>query len=108
MALLVFGKQSATFPPGDDGTKVPPTAEVQEEDLMKITDGLPLVVPRFASPSQAVCVPTLLYNLGAAVAAQDMGCTIISAGEDQPVIGGIVRELSDLARDSSHNDPEIE
>ena len=75
---------------------------------MKITDGLPLFVPRFASPSQVVCIPTLSYNLGAALAAPDMGCTIIAAHEDQSVIGGIVRVLCDLASDSPHNDPEIE
>ena len=67
-----------------------------------------LVVPRFSSPSQVVCIATLSYNLGAAVAALDMRCTIISADEDQPVIGSIVRELSHLASDSSHNAPEIE
>ena len=41
------------------------------------------------------------------MAALDMGCTIIAADEDRSVIGSSVRELSHLASDSSHNDPEI-
>ena len=75
---------------------------------MEITDGLPLVVARFASPGQVVCVPTITDNRGAAVAALESGCTIIAADEDQSVIDDIVRELSDLARDSSSNDPDSE
>ena len=75
---------------------------------MEITDGPPLVVPRFTSPSQVVCILTLSDNRSAAVAALDMGCTIIAADDDQSVIDDIIRELSDLASDSSHNDPESE
>ena len=75
---------------------------------MEITDGLPLIVSRFTSPGQVVCIPTLTDNRGAVVAALESGCTVIAADEDQSVIDDIVRELSDLARDSSHNDPESE
>ena len=108
LALLVLGKHAATFPPGDDVIEVPAPADVPGDGLMEITDGLPLIVSRFTSPGQVVCIPTLTDNRGAVVAALESGCTVIAADEDQSVIDDIVRELSDLARDSSHNDPESE
>ena len=74
---------------------------------MEITDGLPLVLSRFPFPGQVVCIPTITDNPGAVVAALESGCTVIAADEDQSVID-IVREVSDLARDSSSNDPDSE
>ena len=105
VALLVFGKHGATLPPGDDVIEVPPPARVPEDGLMEITDGLPLVVSRFASPGQVVCIPTLSDNRSAVVAAVASGCNVIAADEDQSVLDDIIRELSKTARNSSHSDP---
>ena len=75
---------------------------------MEITDGLPLVLSRFPFPGQVVCIPTITDNPGAVVAALESGCTVIAADEDQSVIDDIVREVSDLERDSSSNDSDSE
>ncbi len=62
---------------------------------MEIKDGLPLVVSRFASRGQTLCIPTLADNGSAVVAALEAGCTVI------------VREASEPA-DDSFVDPESE
>ena len=72
-----------------------------------IKDGLPLVVSRFASRGQTLCIPTLADNGSAVVAALEAGCTVIGADEDQSVIDVIVREASEPA-DDSFVDPESE
>ena len=106
LALLVFGKHAATLPPGDDVIEVPAPPDVPGDGLMEITDGLPLLVARFANGG-SVCIPNLSDNRGSAVAAVKSGCTVIAADEDQSVIDDFVREFSGLARDSS-NDPDSE
>ena len=106
VALLVFGKHTAKLPPGDDVIEVPASAHVPEDGPMEITDGLPLVLSRFASPGQVVCIPTLSDNRGAVVAAVESGCTLIAADEDQSVIDDIISELSHLTSDPSSIDPE--
>ena len=106
LALLVFGKHAATLPPGGDVIEVPAPADVPGDGLMEITDGLPLLVARFANGG-SVCIPNLSDNRGSAVAAVKSGCTVIAADEDQSVIDDVVREFSGLARDSS-NDPDSE
>ena len=106
LALLVFGKHAATLPPGDDVIEVPAPPDVPGDGLMEITDGLPLLVARFANGG-SVCIPNLSDNRGSAVAAVKSGCTVIAADEDQSVIDHFVREFSGLARDSS-NDPDSE
>ena len=107
VALLVLGKHAATLPPGGDVIEVPAPADVPEDGLMEITDGLPLLVARFANGG-SVCIPNLSDNRGSAVAAVKSGCTVIAADEDQSVIDDFVREFSSLARDSSSNDPDSE
>ena len=106
LALLVLGKHAATLPPGGDVIEVPAPADVPGDGLMEITDGLPLLVARFANGG-SVCIPNLSDNRGSAVAAVKSGCTVIAADEDQSVIDDVVREFSGLARDSS-NDPDSE
>ena len=106
VALLVLGKHAATLPPGGDVIEVPAPADVPGDGLMEITDGLPLLVARFANGG-SVCIPNLSDNRGSAVAAVKSGCTVIAADEDQSVIDDFVREFSGLARDSS-NDPDSE
>ena len=106
VALLVLGKHAATLPPGGDVIEVPAPADVPGDGLMEITDGLPLLVARFANGG-SVCIPNLSDNRGSAVAAVKSGCTVIAADEDQSVIDDVVREFSGLARDSS-NDPDSE
>ena len=107
-ALLVFGKQAAMLPEGDDVIEVPAPAGGMADDFMDLKDCLPLVVARFASRGQTLCIPTLTDNGGAVVAALAAGCTVIAADEDQSVIDVIVSELSDLTKDSSSNDPDSE
>ena len=106
VALLVFGKHAAALPPGDDVIEVPASAHAPEDGPMEITDGLPLVLSRFASPGQVVCIPTLSDNRGAVVAAVASNCTVIAADEDQSVIDDIISELSHLTSDPSSMDPE--
>ncbi len=106
LALLVFGKHAAALPPGDDVIEVPASADVPGDGPMEIRDGLPLVLSRFASPDQVVCIPTLSDNRGAVVAAVESGCTVIAADEDQSVIEDIISELSHLTSDPSSIDPE--
>ena len=107
-ALLVFGKQGATLPDGDDVIEVPAPADGMADDFMDLKDCLPLVVAKFASRGQTLCIPILTDNCGAVVAALAAGCTVIGADEDQSVTDHIVKELSDLKKDSSSNDPESE
>ena len=107
-ALLVFGKQGAVLPQGDDIIEVPVPAGGIADNFMDLKDCLPLVVARFASRGQTLCIPTLTDNCGAVVAALAAGCTVIGADEDQSVIDHIVKELSDLKKDSSSNDPDSE
>ena len=107
-ALLVFGKQGATLPEGDDIIKVPAPAGGMADGFMDLKDCLPLVIAKFASRGQTLCIPTLTDNCGAVVAALSAGCTVIAADEDQSVIDHIVRELSNLETNSSSNDPESE
>ena len=107
-ALLVFGKQGAVLPQGDDIIEVPAPAGGIADNFMDLKDCLPLVVARFASRGQTLCIPTLTDNCGAVVAALAAGCTVIAADEDQSVIDHIVKELSDLKKDSSSNDPDSE
>ena len=73
---------------------------------MEIKDGLPLVVARFASRGQTLCIPTLTDNGGAVVAALAAGCTVIGTEEDQSVIDDVVRRVSKPTDDSSPDDPE--
>ena len=107
-ALLVFGKKRAVLPQGDDIIEVPAPAGGIADNFMDLKDCLPLVVARFASRGQTLCIPTLTDNCGAVVAALAAGCTVIAADEDQSVIDHIVKELSDLKKDSSSNDPDSE
>ena len=107
-ALLVFGKPGAILPEGDDIIEVPVPAGGTADGFMALKDCLPLVVAKFASRGQTICIPTLTDNCGAVVAALAAGCTVIAADEDQSVIDHIVKELSDLEKDSSSNDPESE
>ena len=105
-ALLVFGKQGATLPEGDDVIEVPAPADGMADDFMDLKDCLPLVVARFASRGQKLCIPTLTDNCGAVVAALAAGCTVIGADEDQSVIDDVVRRVSEPTDDSSPDDPE--
>ena len=104
----MFGKPGATLPEGDDIIEVPAPAGGTADDFMDLKDCLPLVVAKFASRGQTICIPTLTDNCGAVVAALAAGCTVIAADEEQSVIDHIVKELSDLEKDSSSNDPESE
>ena len=106
-ALLAFGKSGAKLPPGGDVIEVPDPGSNTENRTMEIKDGLPLVVSRFASRGQTLCIPTLANNGSAVVAALEAGCTVIGADEDQSVIDVIVREASEPA-DDSFVDPESE
>ena len=105
-ALLVFGKQGAVLPQGDDIIEVPAPAGGIADDFMDLKDCLPLVVARFASRGQTLCIPTLTDNCGAVVAALAAGCTVIAADEDQSVIDDVVRRVSEPTDDSSPDDPE--
>ena len=105
-ALLVFGKQGAKLPEGDDVIEVPAPAGGMADDFMDLKDCLPLVVARFASRGQTLCIPTLTDNGGAVVAALAAGCTVIGADDDQSVIDDVVRRVSEPTDDSSPVDPE--
>ena len=107
-ALLVFGKQAAMLPEGDDVIEVPAPAGGMADDFMDLKDCLPLVVAKFASRGQTLCIPTLTDNEGAVVAALAAGCTVIGADEDQSVIDDVVRRVSEPMDDSSPDDPESE
>ena len=107
-ALLVFGKQGATLPDGDDVIEVPAPADGMADDFMDLKDCLPLVVAKFASRGQTLCIPILTDNCGAVVAALAAGCTVIGADEDQSVIDDVVRRVSEPTDDSSPDDPESE
>ena len=107
-ALLVFGKQGATLPEGDDVIEVPAPADGMADDFMDLKDCLPLVVAKFASRGQTLCIPILTDNCGAVVAALAAGCTVIGADEDQSVIDDVVRRVSEPMDDSSPDDPESE
>ena len=107
-ALLTFGKSGAKLPPGGDVIEVPAPADDPADGLMEIKDGLPLVVARFASRGQTLCILTLTDNGGAVVAALAAGCTVIGADEDQSVIDDVVRRVSEPMDDSSPDDPESE
>ena len=107
-ALLVFGKKAAKLPEGDDVIEVPAPAGGMADDFMDLKDCLPLVVARFASRGQTLCIPTLTDNGGAVVAALAAGCTVIGADDDQPVIDDVVRRVSEPTHDSSPDDPESE
>ena len=104
-ALLVFGKQGAVLPQGDDIIEVPAPAGGMADNFMDLKDCLPLVVARFASRGQTLCIPTLTDNCGAVVAALAAGCTVIAADEDQSVIDDVVRRVSEPTDDSSPDDP---
>ena len=82
-ALLVFGKPGAILPEGDDIIEVPAPAGGMADDFMDLKDCLPLVVAKFASRGQTICIPTLTDNCGAVVAALAAGCTVIAADEEQ-------------------------
>ena len=105
-ALLVFGKQGAMLPEGDDVIEVPAPAGGMADDFMDLKDCLPLVVARFASRGQTLCIPILTDNCGAVVAALATGCTVIGADEEQSVIDDVVRRVSEPTDDSSPDDPE--
>ena len=105
-ALLVFGKQGAKLPEGDDVIEVPAPAGGMADDFMDLKDCLPLVVARFASRGQTLCIPILTDNCGAVVAALATGCTVIGADEEQSVIDDVVRRVSEPTDDSSPDDPE--
>ena len=105
-ALLVFGKPGAKLPEGDDVIEVPAPAGGMADDFMDLKDCLPLVVARFASRGQTLCIPILTDNCGAVVAALAAGCTVIGADEDQSVIDDVVRRVSAPTDDSSPDDPE--
>ena len=107
-ALLTFGKSGAKLPLGGDVIEVPAPADDPADGLMEIKDGLPLVVARFASRGQTLCIPTLTDNGGAVVAALAAGCTVIGTDEDQSVIDDVVRRVSKPTDDSSPDDPESE
>ena len=107
-ALLVFGKQGAKLPEGDDVIEVPAPAGGMADDFMDLKDCLPLVVARFASRGQTLCIPILTDNCGAVVAALAAGCTVIGADEEQSVIDDVVRRVSEPTHDSSPDDPESE
>ena len=107
-ALLVFGKQGAVLPQGDDIIEVPAPAGGIADNFMDLKDCLPLVVARFASRGQTLCIPILTDNCGAVVAALAAGCTVIAADEDQSVIDDVVRRVSEPTDDSSSNDPDSE
>ncbi len=107
-ALLVFGKQAAMLPEGDDVIEVPAPAGGMADDFMDLKDCLPLVVAKFASRGQTLCIPILTDNCGAVVAALAAGCTVIGADEEQSVIDDVVRRVSEPTHDSSPDDPESE
>ena len=100
-ALLLFGKKGAVLPQGDDIIEVPAPAGGMADDFMDLKDCLPLVVSRFASRGQTICIPTLTDNCGAVVAALAAGCTVIAADEDQAVIDDVVRRVSEHAESAS-------
>ena len=100
-ALLVFGKKGAVLPQGDDIIEVPAPAGGMADDFMDLRDCLPLVIARFASRGQTLCIPTLTDNCGAVVAALAAGCTVIAADEDQAVIDDVVRRVSEHAESAS-------
>ena len=102
-ALLTFGKSGAKVPPGGDVIEVPDPSSDTANRPTELEDGLSLVVPRFASPGQVVCIPTLKGSCGAVLATLGSGCTVIGADEDQSVIDLIVTEASEPAHDSSHD-----
>ena len=102
-ALLTFGKSGAKVPPGGDVIEVPDPSSDTANRPRELEDGLSLVVPRFASPGQVVCIPTLKGSCGAVLATLGSGCTVIGADEDQSVINLIVTEASEPADDSSHH-----
>ena len=107
-ALLVFGEKGAKLPEGDDVIEVPAPAGGMADDFMDLKDCLPLVVARFASRGQTLCIPILTDNCGAVVAALAAGCTVIGADEEQSVIDDVVRRVSEPTDDSSPVDPESE
>ena len=107
-ALLVFGKQGAKLPEGDDVIEVPAPAGGMADDFMDLKDCLPLVVAKFASRGQTLCIPILTDNCGAVVAALAAGCTVIGADDEQSVIDDVVRRVSEPTHDSSPDDPESE
>ena len=107
-ALLAFGKSGAKLLAGGDVIEVPDPGSDTANRPMELEDGLSLVLSRFASPGQVVCIPTLQGSCGAVLAAMGSGCTVIGADEDQALIDVIVREASEPADDSSSVDQESE
>ena len=104
-ALLVFGKPEARLPEGDDVIEVPAPAEsTEDDDSMEIEDGLALVVDKFATEGERICIPTLEDNFKAVVAAVKSGCTVIGAKFDEEVIAEVARELSASMNDASTSD----
>ena len=93
-ALLTFGKSGAKLPPGGDVIEVPDPGRDTENRPMELEDGMSLVVSRFASPRQVICIPTLQGGFGAVLATLGSGCTVIGADEDQSLIDDVVREVS--------------
>ena len=89
------------LPEGDDIIEVPTPASGIADDFMDLRDCLPLVIARFASSGQTLCIPTLTDNCGAVVAALAAGCTVIAADEDQAVIDDVVRRVSEHAESAS-------
>ena len=104
-AVLVFGKHHARVAPGDDVIEVPAhDGGVDEDGFMDVKDGLPLVVSRFASSGQKICIPALAENGSAVTAALEAGCTVIGADQYQSVIDDLVNQLSESAEDPSSVD----
>ena len=93
-ALLVFGKSAAHLPPGDDVIEVPAPGSDTADHPMELEDGMSLVVSRFASQGQVVCIPTLQGNSSAVLGALGSGCTVVGVDEYQSIIDDVVREVS--------------
>ena len=93
VALLVSGKSQAELKITQDVIEAPGPVASGEADALAIEDGMELIVNRFASPGQVVCIPMLQGASSMVVAALKAGCTVIGADEDQSCIDLVLEQL---------------
>ena len=92
VALLVCGKSGARLS-GEDVIEVPAHGPLAEGRPLQLADAMVLLVRRFVSERQVVCLPILQGNWSAVLEALEVGCTLIGADDDEGSLGRIVAEL---------------
>ena len=92
VALLVCGKSGARLS-GEDVIEVPAHGPLAEGRPLQLGDAMVLLVRRFVSERQVVCLPILQGNWSAVLEALEVGCTLIGADDDEVSLGRIVAEL---------------